>query len=184
MQGSSQALCSSRLSGMDAAVGLCSSSLLHARPAGLYLARPRADHPAGKQRCRTELVGLVHVPSVQGRDLCCYRAFLRNTDGVAVSSFFSVWRLKGGRLEKEGRERARGGRREFSGRSSHSFIFPQLLVTARSLTTAVHSRKFPGGFLEYPRVVGWGSSCCWSPVEDDKPRSASSKQRPNSLLWV
>lgn len=97
---------------------------------------------------------------------------------------FSVWRLKGGRLEKEGREGARGGRREFSGRSSHSFIFPQLLVTARSLTTAVHSRKFPGGFLEYPSVVGWGSSCCWSPVEDDKPRSASSKQRPNSLLWV
>lgn len=69
--------------------------------------------------------------------------------------FISVWRLKGGCLGGEGRERTRDGKSEFSRRASHNFIFfPQLLVMARSLIAAIRSRKFPGGFLEYRNVAG------------------------------
>jgi len=70
--------------------------------------------------------------------------------------FISVWRLKGGCLGEEGRERTRNGKSEVSGRASHNFIFfPHLLVMAQSLTAAICSRKFPGAFLEYQNVVGW-----------------------------
>lgn len=72
--------------------------------------------------------------------------------------FISVWRLKGGCLGEEGRERTRDGKSEFSRRASHNFIFFfQPLVMAGSLIAAICSRKFPGGFPGIPKCGGLGA---------------------------
>lgn len=153
MQGSSQALCSSRLSGMDAALGLCSSSLLHSRPAGLYLAHPRADHPAGKQ-----LVGLVPIRAGS----CAVAEPFSGTQVVWRLLHFSSPEAKG-RTPRKGREGK--GQRWKEGICRK--IFPQLhlpsppgdgRVTDRSCSLQKNFRRFPGipkhGGLGGPAVAG------------------------------
>lgn len=73
------------------------------------------------------------------------------------SLIISVWRLKGGWLGEEGRERTRDGKSEFSRRASHHFIFfPQPLLMARVMDSSFSLQKILRGF---PGILKCGGLC-------------------------